>query len=147
MQIWKWKKIASKKKYLLHHLPPPSCSKGKNTDQNRKSLENLVLACNRYQVSDRVAAAIASAVLKYYDIITDMDSSQVIDRSKIRRERAKYRKAIQKKEEEHFENVNSLYFDGKKDATLMVAECEGTFYKRWKLKITMWLWVNLGAAI
>ena len=65
------------------------------------------MACDRYQVPDRVPAAIASAVLKDYDIITDSDSSQVIDGSKVRREREKYRKTIQK--EEHFENVNSLF--------------------------------------
>lgn len=47
----------------------------------------LASACDRHGLSDRSAAAIATAVLEDIGVVTDVDSSNVIDRSKIRRER------------------------------------------------------------
>ena len=88
------------------------------------------MACDRYNSHDREACAIASGVLKDYGIITDGDKSQVIDRSKLRRERDKQQKLIQKQEKDNCKYVNALYFDGKKDATMIMAECNGKFYRR-----------------
>ena len=111
--------------------PLPSCSPAKGKDkQNRTPLKNLAMTCDRFNSSDREAAAIASAVLKDYGIITDDDYSQTIDRSKLRRERDKYRKQIREEEAENFKLVNSLYFDGKKDATVTVTECNGRYYRQ-----------------
>src|SRR6218665_2688906 len=63
-------------------------------------------------VSNRSAAAIASAVLVDVGIINEQDSCMVIDPSKIRRERQKSRKSLQSNA---ITTVEGLYFDGRKD--------------------------------
>ena len=58
------------------------------------------MVCERYEVSDRVVAAIASATLKAFGIVTEKDKRYVVDRTKLRRERQKYREEIRNKEQE-----------------------------------------------
>jgi len=65
-------------------------------------------------VSDRSAAAIASAVLVDVLIINEQDSCMVIDPRKIRRERQKSRKSLHTSA---LSTVDGLYFDGRKDKT------------------------------
>ena len=60
-----------------------------DSQQNRQSLKNLAMMCERYQISYRAAAAIESATLKDFGVVTDYDASLVIDRSKLRRKRQK----------------------------------------------------------
>ena len=84
--------------------------------QMRLSLSCLALAWDRHMVSDRSAAAIASAVLQDVGLISGEDRTQVIDRHKIRRERGKMRKNAKEVE------ITSLYFDGRKDKTMEVNE-------------------------
>ena len=84
--------------------------------------------CKRYQISDRAAAGIRSATLKDFGVVTEYDASLVIDRSKLRRERQKYRDEIRKAEEGLFEIVDGIYIDGRKDATLVVTESDGKMY-------------------
>ena len=83
--------------------------------------------CERYKISDRAAAAIGSATLKDFGVVTDYDASLVIDRSKLRKERQKYRDEIRKVEKGLFEIVDGIYeyIDGQKDATLVVTENDG----------------------
>ena len=90
----------------------------KTHDQNRKHWPNLVSAAERYQVSDRVAAAIANAALKDAGYLTETDKQHVIDKNKLRRERAKYRTEIQAEESANYKLVDGIYLDGRKDATL-----------------------------
>ena len=78
--------------------------------------------CKRYQLSDRTAAAPANSVLVDVDKITENDKTCVIDRSKLRREREKFRQKIQKEEQQNFRYVNAIYFDGRKDATQRVVQ-------------------------
>ena len=85
-------------------------------NQMRQSLSCLASACDRYMVSDRSAAAIASAILEDVGLIYSEDQTKVIDRNKIRRERGKRRENVKSKEVE----ITSLYFDGRKDKTMMV---------------------------
>ena len=101
--------------------------------QNRQSLKNLAVMCERYQISDRAAAAIGSATLKDFGVVTDYDASLVIDRSKLRRERQKYRDEI-RKAEGLFEIVDGIYIDGRKDATLVVTESDGKMYMQTDLE-------------
>ena len=86
------------------------------------------MMCERYQISDRADAAIGSATLKDFGVVTENDASLVIDRSKLRRERQKYRDEIRKAEEGLFEIVDGIYIDGRKDATLVVTESDGKMY-------------------
>ena len=66
------------------------CSSKSILQQNRVTLKELVMVCERYEVSDRAGATIASATLKAFGIVTKEDKRYVVDKSKLRRERQKY---------------------------------------------------------
>ena len=55
-------------------------------NQNRMIWSNLARMSERFQISDRAAAAIANSVMQDLGLITDDDKTYVIDRSKLRRE-------------------------------------------------------------
>lgn len=100
--------------------PPPK--------QMRINLPSLALACDRTGVSDRSAAIIASAVLKDVGIITSNDQSYVVDRSKVRRERAKKRSVLQ--DLSRNQPIPGLYFDGRKDKTLVTVKKGDKWYRK-----------------
>ena len=52
-------------------------------EQNRSSLKNLSHQCDTFQLSNRAGAAVATAALKDYCIITEKDTRNIIDRSKL----------------------------------------------------------------
>lgn len=80
----------------------------------------LAKTCDRFGVSDRVAAAIVSAVLQ-------PTTAEVVDKNKIRRQRELSRKcAIQRAK---VSSVPALYFDGRKDKTLVLSKKNGKIYK------------------
>ena len=91
--------------------------------QMRLQLSSTALTCDRFGISDRATAAIASSVLKDDGIITKSDTTRVVDKSKIRRERARTRSSL--KDSESNIILRGLYFDGRKDNTLFV-EAEGS---------------------
>ena len=78
------------------------CSSKSILQQNRVTLKELAMVCERYEVSDRAGTAIASATLKAFGIVTEEDKRYVVDRNKLRRERQKYREEIRNKEQELF---------------------------------------------
>ena len=80
------------------------------------------MVCERYEASDKANAAAASATLKAFGIITDEDKRHVVNRSNLQRERQKCREKIRRKEKDFFEYVDSIFVDGRKDATLTVVE-------------------------
>ncbi|XP_060808125.1 uncharacterized protein LOC132903564 [Amyelois transitella] len=98
------------------------------TKKKRLNLPSLALACDRTGVSDRAAAIIASSVLKDVGIITSKDPSAVIDRSKLRRERTKVRSALY--DADRNKSIRGIYFDGRKDKTLVNIQKEGKFYRK-----------------
>ena len=49
--------------------------------QNKQFLKNLAVICERYQISDREGAAVATATLKDFGIISKHDAPLIIDRS------------------------------------------------------------------
>jgi len=69
-------------------------SEGESSSRNQKSLSTLSRECDRYNVSNTVGAAIATAVLVDYGIVTDLDKSSAIDGSKLWRERQRYRDTL-----------------------------------------------------
>ena len=85
-------------------------------NQMRVKLPSVASACDRLGLSDRAAASIASAVLQDIGIVHEGDVSQVIDRSKIRRERSKKRSQVR---EERDNDISGFYFDGRKDKTIV----------------------------
>ena len=66
------------------------CSLKSILQQIRVMLKELTMVCERYEVSDRAGAAIASATLKAFGIVTEEDKRYVVDRSKLPREGQKY---------------------------------------------------------
>lgn len=70
---------------------------------------------DRYNLSDRAAAAVCTAVLIDFGIVTEDNKQFIIDRNKIRRHRSK-NGTIQVQELVH-DDIRGLYFDGRKDMT------------------------------
>ncbi|CAG5000463.1 unnamed protein product [Parnassius apollo] len=113
----------------------PCCSRSLPDDDDltieSTSSSNSVastLACDRTGVSDRAAAIIASSVLKDVGIISTKDPSGVIDRSKLRRERTKVRSSLQDADRNKI--IRGIYFDGRKDKSLVSIKKEGKFYRK-----------------
>ena len=81
----------------------------KSPKSEKKSLQNFAVACDRTGVSSRAAAMIVTAALD------DISSGKptIIDRNKVSRERKKSR--FQSLKSVNYENVTSIYFDGRKD--------------------------------
>lgn len=96
----------------------------------RTVLPALAQACDRHCVSDRCAAAIASATLQDFGLIQEGELQNVVDRSKIRRARQSQRRKLQciKK----LNGLRSIYFDGRKDKTIVSVK-DGSRYRRRKI--------------
>ena len=62
--------------------------------QCRRRLPALASACDRYGITDTSGAAIATAVLEDFGVVSSHDTSHVIDPSKIRRERKRKRNQL-----------------------------------------------------
>ena len=63
--------------------------------QNTADLTNVVLICERFQISDRAGAAIGNAALKgYAGFLDQREMAFVNDRNKLKHERSKYREKI-----------------------------------------------------
>lgn len=110
----------------------PSTSYGSiNTEmqctQNYNKLPTLAKVCDRYGLSDRSAAAVATAVLHDLGIVSTDNTKNVIDRSKLRRAREQSRKGFI---HNSTETLKAIYFDGRKDKTLVIENIEGTPHRR-----------------
>lgn len=92
---------------------PSSSSKPASKKRKIASLKNLSIICDRYGISDRAAAAVASAVLQDVKI-----NNEVIDKSKLRRARQKLRKETLSQGQ--LDTIPALFFDGRKDKTLKI---------------------------
>ena len=109
---------------LMYERPPiiPKAATSESTivilsNQMRKKLPKLAKISDRYGVSNTVGAAIASAALEDLGIITKTDKTNVIDRSKLKRERDSIRTFLQASAIPKI-TPQTLYFDGRKDKTL-----------------------------
>lgn len=92
-------------------------------------MPTLAITYDRTGVSDRTAAMLASAVLQDFGIITPGDQSLVVNRSKVRRERAKMRSDLADANGSNH-MITGLYFDGRKDKTLVNEKIEGKFHRK-----------------
>ncbi|CAH1106918.1 unnamed protein product [Psylliodes chrysocephalus] len=87
---------------------------------NKMKIPVLAEILDRYAISDRAGAAIASAVLQDYGLVSDRSSENVIDRHKIRKARQKNRNNLQTVSNSILKR--GLYFDGRKYKTLTYSE-------------------------
>ena len=101
--------------------------------QARINLPRLALKCERFQLSDCAGAAMANAVIKDLNsnnLLTKYDDSLIIDRSKLWRERVKYREEMRKNDDLQFSCINGIYMDGRKDATQVVIKEGGKYHQK-----------------
>ena len=85
-----------------------------SSKKNLIKLPTLASVCNRYGVSNYAGAAIASATLVNYAIITKVDKSKIIGPQKLGDEKRRYRKERREAELGNLKELTSLKFDGKK---------------------------------
>jgi hypothetical protein len=98
--------------------PPRSVKAKVKRAMKAKNLPSLAAACDRTGISDRSGAFIASCVLHDFGLISPENTTKIIDRSKVRRERKRKRSLLQSSQSTN-ESLCSIYFDGRKDSTLM----------------------------
>lgn len=80
------------------------------------NMTKIALLADKTGVSDRATATIASAVLEAANLINEDNSEGVLDRHKVRRAKKRARTELQL-QSKVIEPLESIYFDGRKDAT------------------------------
>ncbi|GBN07805.1 hypothetical protein AVEN_240194-1, partial [Araneus ventricosus] len=102
------------------------------SSQMRLGLSSTAVVGDRFDVSDRAVAAIASSVLHDVGLITSNNSDLVVDENKLRRENSKVRKDLkfQTLSEAQELPLKGLYFDGRKDSTLIEERVDTKRYTR-----------------
>ncbi|GBN99409.1 hypothetical protein AVEN_228205-1 [Araneus ventricosus] len=100
------------------------------SSQMRLGLPSTAVVGDRFGVSDRAVAA--SSVLHDVGLITSNNSDLVVDENKLRREKAKVRKDLkfQALSEAQALPLKRLYFDGRKDSTLIEERVDTKRYRR-----------------
>lgn len=86
------------------------------------SLPSFSRACDRRAISNRAGAQLASALLQDLNVVTSENQAAVIDKSKVFRERLKYRRSITST---RTTEIIALYFDGRKDKTMVTENVRG----------------------
>ena len=110
-------------KRMLEDRPSSSIKKKKT-----KHLQTVASACDRTGVSDRAAALIVSSALQDIGVVSGQDMSEVVDRNKIRRARQKNRSSTVNEREP--KPIKAIYFDGRKDLTLIQEMKGGKYYRK-----------------
>ena len=89
------------------------CEKKDNCSQMKKKMKHLptlASACDRVGVSDRAAALIVNSLfLQDIGAVSSQDTSEIVDRNKIRRARQKKRSFLKDKESS---TAKGIHFDG-----------------------------------
>lgn len=97
----------------------------KQNSINKIRLESVAIVCDRYGVSNRAAAAIASSTLQAVGILNESNIAEVIDHNKIKRARNKVRKNLTDSSPSTYVKCIGLYFDGRKDLTFSLLNQNG----------------------
>lgn len=101
--------------------------------RNMQPIPKTGEACDRWGVGSEAAADIINTYLMELGTLTPENmATMTVDKSKLNRWRKSGREKLQKKENEEMESkpVSSLYFDGKKDATLTRVKKGEKFYNK-----------------
>lgn len=112
-------------------------NKGRKRKLPLIALEKLSEICDRYGVSYRAGAAIASATISDTKKKSSNSPPTIIDHNKLRRERLKRRSILLKNRK--VETIEALFFDGRKDQTLYCVKDKNKLYRRIRVEehITM----------
>ena len=114
--------------YIDSELNEPSTNQ--TPTRLKRDLPALARACDRHGISDRTGAAIASAVLQDFGLISPEDQGNVVDRNKVRRARHRKRSNLQQMNKESQDVLHSLFFDGRKDHTIMNVQKGSKWYRK-----------------
>ncbi|GBM39394.1 hypothetical protein AVEN_97015-1 [Araneus ventricosus] len=100
------------------------------SSQMRLGRPSIVVVGDSFRVSDRAVAAICLSVLHDVGLITSNNSDLVVVKNKLRREKAKVRKDLrfQALSEAQALPLKGLYFDGRKDSTLIEERVDTKIY-------------------
>ena len=90
------------------------------SERNYTDLSNLAKAAIRYKVSDAAAAAIATAVLIDYGIVTESKKSQIVTEYKIFCEKVRVANSIDTKYRQEVSQIKVIGVDSKKDKNSLV---------------------------
>ena len=116
---------------LLDALGPQPASRNKyNLGRMNVALPTVARICDQYGISDRSAAAVASAVLQDIGIITADEKSMIIDKNKIRRARTSCRNKQRVEGCLRSSKIEGLYFDARKDKTFIQYKVSTKYYRR-----------------
>lgn len=83
----------------------------------RQDLPNFSRECDRYRVSARAAAALASAILQDYGVKDDNEQPIIIDKNKVTRQRTKWREEVLRRRTDK-SLLKVFSFDSRKDETI-----------------------------
>lgn len=84
------------------------------------TLPSMATANERMGISDLLAAIIASSFLQYVNLVSYKNITNVIDKSKIRRQWKKVRLKFQIEVSNSKKEIQGIFFDGRKDKTSIV---------------------------
>ena len=102
--------------------------------RNTTQIPTIALEAERYGVSNRAAAAIGTAALVDYGVVSADDKTNVIDPKKIWRAREKLRKSLKETTQEEELGIVAVFFDGRKDTTLMKEKKGSKWYSSRKVE-------------
>ena len=96
--------------------------------QNRNSFPTVAAVSLRYGASDRMTAAIATAALIDAKVISEEDSTQVLDHHKVHREKVRLMDKLRETADEKYqeEDIKCILADGRKNWTLVMEKDEET---------------------
>lgn len=110
--------------------PHTLASTSNTSTQILLKLPHVALACDRFGYSDRGAATLANALMFDLGFISETNTTNVINRMKIRRERRAQR--LNMKEQSKVDELVSLYFDGEKYKTLQNVKSGDKYFRIFK---------------
>ena len=98
----------------------------KKTTQNRIKFSNLARVSLSCDVSLGATAQLATALLIDLNLVTEADTSKIVDKSKIKRERYRVMKELHQKGLNSLkeQDLTMIIFDGKRDRTKVLFEDE-----------------------
>ncbi|KAE8743708.1 hypothetical protein FOCC_FOCC009659 [Frankliniella occidentalis] len=109
---------------------PPTPRGALRNGKNFAPLTNTAATAERFNVSNRAAAAVASAYAVDMGLVSASDRFAVVDPSKLQRQRALVSDTENRRAAEDAGAPVSIYFDGRKNTTLVTEKIAGTSKSR-----------------
>lgn len=90
---------------------------------------NFAMMCDRFGVSDRIASALATSLMEDIGVKDDRGNLVIMDKSKVRREKAKSRQEVLRKRYDA-SSLIAFSFDGRKNDSLTMEKIDKKFHPR-----------------